>query len=57
MRLFNFKGKPTAPLRHGGKTIKKHVSLKKKYENKRKWGKHIQDAERLLEELQRYPCL
>ena len=26
------------------------------YENERKWGKHIQDAERLAEELQKYPC-
>ena len=26
-------------------------------ENERKWGKHIQDAEHLAEELQKYPCL
>ena len=26
-------------------------------ENERKWGKHIQDAEHLDEELQKYPCL
>ena len=26
-------------------------------EKERKWGKHIQDAERLAEELQKYPCL
>ena len=25
-------------------------------ENKRKWGKHIQDAEHLAEELQKHPC-
>ena len=27
------------------------------HENNRKWGKHIQDDERLAEELQKYPCL
>ena len=26
-------------------------------EKERKWEKHIQDAERLAEELQKYPCL
>ena len=25
------------------------------YENERKWGKHIQDAEHLAEESQKYP--
>ena len=34
MRLFYFKGKPTAPLRHGGKTMKKHVSVKKDMKTK-----------------------
>ena len=29
IRLFYFKEKPTTPLRHGGKTMKKHVSVKK----------------------------
>ena len=29
MRLFYFKEKPTTPLRHLGKTMKKHVSMKK----------------------------
>ena len=27
------------------------------YENERKWGKLIQDAESLAEKLQKYPCL
>ena len=27
------------------------------YENEKKWGKHIQDAERLAEEMHEYPCL
>ena len=27
------------------------------YENEKKWGKHIQDAERLAEEMHKYPCL
>ena len=27
------------------------------YENERKSGKHIKDAEHLAEELQKYPCL
>ena len=31
--------------------------LLKIYENERKWGKHIQDAERLAEKLQKHPCL
>ena len=30
---------------------------RKTYENEKKWGKHIQDAECLAEELQKYPCL
>ena len=30
MRLFHFKEKPVTPLRHGGKTMKKHISVKKK---------------------------
>ena len=29
MRLFYFKEKSTTPLRHGGKTMKKHMSVKK----------------------------
>ena len=29
MRLFHFKEQLTTPLHHGGKTIKKHVSVKK----------------------------
>ena len=29
MRLFYFKEKPTTPLRHGGKSMKKHVPVKK----------------------------
>ena len=58
MILFYFKEKPITPLCHGGKTMKKHiVSVKKTYENERKWGNHIQDIERLAEELQKYPCL
>ena len=60
MRLFYFKEKPTTPLCRGGKTIKKHMfqlKLLSIYENERKWGTHMQDAERLAEELQKYPCL
>ena len=70
MRLFYFTKKPTTPLRHGGKTMKKHMfqwknvfimifllKLKFLYENGRKWGKHIQDTEILAEELQKYSCL
>ena len=29
MRLFYFKEKPTNPMCHGGKTMQKHVSVKK----------------------------
>ena len=29
IRLFYFKEKPTTPLRHGGKSMKKHVPVKK----------------------------
>ena len=70
MRSFYFKEKPIAPLRNGGKTMKKHVSVKNLFirifllkcyesirENERKRGKHIQDAERLAEELRKYPYL
>ena len=57
MILFYFKEKPTTPLCHGGKTMKKHMFQWKTYENETKWGKHIQDAERLAKELQKYPCL
>ena len=57
MKLFYFKEKPTTSLRHGGKTTKKHVSVKKLMKT-RENGENIQDAERLAEELQqKYPCL
>ena len=31
--------------------------LKERKKNERKCGKHIQDSERLAEELQKHPCL
>ena len=37
LRLFYFKEKPTTPLRHGGKTMKKLVSLKKLMKTKENW--------------------
>ena len=33
------------------------LHLKGMYENEKKWGKHIQDAEGLAEEMHEYPCL
>ena len=66
MRLFYFKEKPTTPLRHGGKTMKKHMFQGKnlfirmfllKWKLLKHLWKHIQDPERLAEELQKYPCL
>ena len=33
------------------------LHLKGIYENEKNWGKHIQDAERLAEEVHEYPCL
>ena len=56
MKLFYFKEKPTTPLRHGGKTTKKHVSVKKLIKTKEN-GENIQDVERLAEELQKYSYL
>ena len=66
MRLFYFKEKPATPLRHGGKTIKKHMFQWKnlfvrmfllKWKLLKNLWTHIQDAEGLAEELQKYPCL
>ena len=57
MKFFYFKEKPTALLRHGGKLQRNTCFSEKTYENERKWRKHIQDAKRLAEELQKYPCL
>ena len=38
MILFYFKGKPTAPLHHAGKTMKKHMLPWKNLWNERIWG-------------------
>ena len=56
MKLFYFKEKPTTPLRHGGKTTKKHISVRKLMKTKEN-GENTQDAERLAEEVQKYPYL
>ena len=72
MRLFHFKEKPTTPLRHRGKTMKKHMfqwkkliyndilltwKLLKHLWTRKKMGKYIHDATHLTEELQNYPYL
>ena len=55
-KLFYFKEKPTDTLRHGGKTTKKHNSVKN-FMKTMEYGENTQDVERLAEELQKYPCL
>ena len=69
MRLFYFKEKPTTPLRHGGKTMVKHMfrwknllirifllkwKLLKHLWKQKKMGKTYTNAERLADELQKY---
>ena len=66
IRLFYFKEKPTTPLHHGGKNIKKHMfqrknlfirKLLKHLWKRKKMGKSHTTSSTLGWKLQNYPCL